>query len=89
MNYFYVNGIPDAGTKLGIAGFDADSKSKNPGTPEFNVSGFTGWGNSGTNWFQTRPYLASFGTDQLDIEKSQHHGRRGISKAVYVAERRQ
>src|SRR5437763_2125260 len=52
VNYFYVNGIPDAGTKLGIAGFDADSKSKNPGTPEFNVSGFTGWGNSGTNWFQ-------------------------------------
>ena len=53
MNYFYVNGIPDAGTKLGIAGFDADTKSKNPGTPEFNVSGFSGWGNSGTNWFQT------------------------------------
>lgn len=54
VNYFYVNGIPDAGTKLGIAGFDADSKSKNPGTPEFNVSGgFSGWGNSGTNWFQT------------------------------------
>jgi hypothetical protein len=52
VNYFYVNGIADAGTKLGIAGFDADSKSKNPGTPEFNVSGFSGWGNSGTNWFQ-------------------------------------
>ena len=53
VNYFYVNGIPDAGTKLGIVGFDADSKSKNPGTPEFNVSGFSGWGNAGTNWFQT------------------------------------
>jgi hypothetical protein len=53
VNYFYVNGIADAGTKLGIAGFDADTKGKNPGTPEFNVSGFSGWGNSGTNWFQT------------------------------------
>ncbi|MEO8372619.1 MAG: TonB-dependent receptor [Candidatus Solibacter sp.] len=53
VNYFYVNGIADAGTKLGIPGFDADSKSNNPGTPEFNVSGFSGWGNSGTNWFQT------------------------------------
>jgi hypothetical protein len=53
VNYFYVNGITDAGTKLGIPGFDADSKSGNPGTPEFNVSGFSGWGNSGTNWFQT------------------------------------
>ena len=52
VNYFYVNGIADAGTKLGIAGFDADSESNNPGTPEFNVSGFSGWGNSGTNWFQ-------------------------------------
>lgn len=52
VNYFYVNGIPDAGTKLGIPGFDADSKSGNPGTPEFNVSGFSGWGNAGTNWFQ-------------------------------------
>ncbi len=53
VNYFYFNGIADAGTKLGIAGFDADTKGKNPGTPEFNVSGFSGWGNSGTNWFQT------------------------------------
>ena len=52
VNYFYVNGIKDAGTKLGIAGFDADTKSENPGTPEFNVSGFSGWGNAGTNWFQ-------------------------------------
>jgi len=53
VNYFYVNGIKDAGTKLGIAGFDADTKSNNPGTPEFNISGFSGFGNSGTNWFQT------------------------------------
>jgi Carboxypeptidase regulatory-like domain/TonB dependent receptor-like, beta-barrel len=52
VNYFYVNGIKDAGTKLGIAGFDADTKNNNPGTPEFNVSGFSGWGNAGTNWFQ-------------------------------------
>lgn len=52
VNYFYVNGIADAGTKLGIPGFDADSKSANPGTPEFNVSGFSGWGNGATNWFQ-------------------------------------
>ena len=52
VNYFYVNGIKDAGAKLGIAGFDADTKNNNPGTPEFNVSGFSGWGNSGTNWFQ-------------------------------------
>src|ERR1019366_8370847 len=53
VNYFYVNGIADAGTKLAIPGFDADTTGKNPGTPEFNVSGFSGWGNSGTNWFQT------------------------------------
>ena len=52
MNYFYFSAIPDAGTKLGIPGFDADTKSNNPGISEFNVSGFLGWGNSGTNWFQ-------------------------------------
>jgi hypothetical protein len=52
VNYFYFNNIQNAGTGLGIPGFDADSKSANPGTPEFNVNGFSGWGNSGTNWFQ-------------------------------------
>src|SRR6185295_5586492 len=40
VNYFYVNGIKDAGASLGIPGFDADVKTNNPGTPEFNVSGF-------------------------------------------------
>jgi hypothetical protein len=70
VNYFYVNGIKDAGTKLGIPGFDADSKSNNPGTPEFNVSGFSGWGNSGTNWFQIdHTWQAS---EQISWNKGNH-----------------
>ena len=36
------------------------ARARIPGTPEFNVSGFSGWGNSGTNWFQTdRTWQAS------------------------------
>jgi len=70
VNYFYVNNIPDAGTKLGIAGFDADTKGKNPGTPEFNVSGFSGWGNSGTNWFQTDSTWQ--GVEQISWLKRNH-----------------
>ncbi len=70
INYFYVNGLADAGTKLGIAGFDADSKSKNPGTPEFNVSGFAGWGNAGTNWFQKDSTIQA--SEQLSWVKQNH-----------------
>ncbi len=70
VNYFYTNGLKDAGTKLGIAGFDADSKSNNPGTPEFNVTGFAGWGNSGTNWFQTDSTIQA--AEQLSWMKGNH-----------------
>ncbi len=70
VNYFYSNGLADAGTKLGIPGFDADSKSKNPGTPEFNVTGFSGWGNSGTNWFQTDSTIQA--AEQLSWMKGNH-----------------
>lgn len=71
VNYFYVNNILDAGTKLGIAGFDADSKSKNPGTPEFNVAGFSGWGNSGTNWFQ-KDHTWQF-SEQISYTRHNHN----------------
>ncbi len=70
VNYFYFSGIQGAGTKLGIPGFDSDTKSANPGTPEFNVSGFTGWGNSGTNWFQKDSTLQA--SEQLSWLKGNH-----------------
>jgi hypothetical protein len=76
VNYFYLNGLSDAGTKLGIAGFDADSKSKNPGTPEFNISNFAGWGNSGTNWFQKDSTWQA--SDQFNWNKGNHAITAGV-----------
>ena len=52
LNQFAVNGQADAGTSLGIPGFDGDTKFSNPGIPSVNVSNFTGIGAGGTNWFQ-------------------------------------
>jgi hypothetical protein len=52
LNQFAVDGLDDAGTSLGIPGFDGDTKFGNPGIPSVNVSNFTGIGAGGTNWFQ-------------------------------------
>ena len=41
-----------AGTDLGIPNFDGDSKYNNPGIPDFNITGFNGFGSAGTNWYQ-------------------------------------
>jgi hypothetical protein len=41
-----------AGTDLGIPTFDGDSKYNNPGIPDFNITGFNGFGSAGTNWYQ-------------------------------------
>src|SRR5262249_19057358 len=35
VNPFYTNRVKDAGTQLGIPGFDADSRFGNPGIPDF------------------------------------------------------
>ena len=42
LNSFSVNGRQDAGTNLGIPGFNGDSAYNNPGIPDFNVTGFNG-----------------------------------------------
>jgi hypothetical protein len=52
LNQFAVTGKTDAGTSLGIPGFNGDTKFGNPGIPSVNVSNFTGIGAGGTNWFQ-------------------------------------
>jgi hypothetical protein len=52
LNKFAVNGEADAGTSLGIPGFNGDTRFSNPGIPSVNVSNFTGIGAGGTNWFQ-------------------------------------
>jgi hypothetical protein len=53
LNYFTVQGKTTAGSDLGIAGFTGDVRYNNPGIPEFNVTGFNGLGNSGSDWYQT------------------------------------
>ena len=52
LNYFAMNGITDAGAALGIPGFDGDVRYDNPGIPLFTVTGFSGFGGGGTNWYQ-------------------------------------
>ena len=52
LNHFSVNGIPSAGTDLGIAGFNGDTRFSNPGLPSINISNFSGLGAGGTNWYQ-------------------------------------
>ena len=45
VNPFYVSGPADAGTALGIPGFNGDTAYSNPGLPSINVSNFSGlWG---------------------------------------------
>ena len=52
LNYFSVNGLASAGAELGIPGFDGDVRFGNPGIPSINISGFSGSGGGGSNWFQ-------------------------------------
>ena len=53
LNPFAVGGGPsDAGSSLGIPGFDGDVKYSNPGLPSVNISNFSGLGAGGTNWYQ-------------------------------------
>ncbi len=52
LNSFEVNGQTDAGSGLGIPGFDGDIRYKNAGIPSINISTFSGLGGGGTNWYQ-------------------------------------
>jgi hypothetical protein len=51
-NYFKTHDLNTAGADLGIPGFDIDVKDHNPGTPDFNITGFSGLGSGGSNWYQ-------------------------------------
>ena len=71
LNYFTVSGQKNAGTSLGITGFAGDTTYNNPGIPEFNVTGFNGLGNSGTDWYQAdSTYQLS---EQLSWSKGAHN----------------
>ncbi len=52
LNYWYANNLTNAGTALGIPGFNGDTAFNDPGIPVFTDTGFMTLGNGSTNWFQ-------------------------------------
>ena len=71
LNYFTVSGQKSAGTDLGITGFNGDTRYNNAGIPEFNISGFNGLGNAGTDWYQAdSTYQLS---EQLSWNRGSHN----------------
>lgn len=76
LNYFDVNHLTNAGSSLGIPGFTGDVVGNNPGIPEFNVTGFTGWGTASSNWYQDDATWQ--GVDQLSWNKGNHNLMFGV-----------
>ncbi|MPZ21355.1 MAG: hypothetical protein GEV06_26190, partial [Luteitalea sp.] len=72
LNYFEVNGLPTAGSDLGIPGFDGDVRYNNPGIPHFLITGFAGLSLGGTNWIQFDD------TFQLSNVLSYHRGSHNV-----------
>jgi hypothetical protein len=72
VNPFSTNKQTNAGTALGIPGFNGDSQYNNPGIPDFNITGFNGLSESGTNWYQNDS------TVQFSEQLSWSHGSHNI-----------
>ncbi len=71
LNYFGENNLTSAGSQLGIPNFTADVLYGNPGIPVFTVSGFQGFGNASTNWYQDDSTWQ--GADQLSWVHGKHN----------------
>ena len=52
VNNFDIEGNGTASSDLGIPGFDSDVRYENFGIPTVSVTGFSGLGAGGTNWYQ-------------------------------------
>jgi hypothetical protein len=72
VNPFSTSNQTDAGSNLGIPNFNADMAYHNPGIPDFNITGFNGLNNSGTNWYQNDS------TNQLSEQISWNRGAHNI-----------
>ena len=72
VNPFSTTGQTSAGADLGIPGFTADTVYKNPGIPDFSITGFNGFANGGTNWYQNDS------TNQLSEQISWNHGAHNV-----------
>src|SRR4029078_11014342 len=73
---FQVNGQSNAGTSLGIPGFDGDTKYGNPGLPSVNVSTFSSLAAGGTNCYQFDTTFQA--SDVLAWNKGTHNVRTGF-----------
>lgn len=72
VNPFSVGNNTNAGTSLGIPGFNFDSTTNNPGIPDFNITGFNSLNESGTNWYQNDS------TNQISEQLSWNHGSHNV-----------
>jgi Carboxypeptidase regulatory-like domain/TonB dependent receptor-like, beta-barrel len=72
LNFFATSGLNTAGTDLGIAGYNGDTAYNNPGIPDFSITGFNGFGNGGTNWYQNDS------TVQISEQISWSHGSHNV-----------
>lgn len=70
LDYFAVNGPTDAGTALGIPGFNSDTLFNNPGIPTINIDGYHSAGNSSANWFQDDRTVDGY--DQISYTFGKH-----------------
>ena len=79
VNPFSVSNDTTAGTNLGIPGFNFDSTTNNPGLPDFNITGFNGMNESGTNWYQNDS------TSQLSEQLSWNHGSHNVMAGLALS----
>ena len=86
LNYFALNGLTDAGAALGIPGFDGDVKYGNPGIPTFSISGFSGLGGGGTNWYQFDTTFQL--SNVLAYSRGSHNVRAGFDARKLATARR-
>jgi hypothetical protein len=74
LDYFAVYGPKDAGTALGIPGFNSDTIYDNPGIPSINVDVLGGGptlGNTGANWYQDDRTIDGY--DELSYTFGRHN----------------
>ena len=71
LDYFAVNGPKDAGTALGIPGFDSDTKYNNPGLPSFYFDNYEPLGNASANWYQDDRNIDGY--EQLSYTFGKHN----------------
>jgi len=76
LNPFAVGGQPSAGADLGIPGFNGDVRYNNPGIPSINISGFSGLGGAGTNWYQFDKTFQM--SNVLSYNRGSHNVRAGF-----------